>query len=127
MARADYTVTISECSKELSAKEKLMFKDTSNAIKLDDLVSPEESFIMDVADYAVLSVHNEHSDNKDYDVYIIIDKQGKKYVTGSKAFYESFIDIYTEMKNESEDWQIEVVKKESNNYKGKFFITCSIV
>jgi len=127
MARQDYSVKISECSKELSAKEKLMFKDTSNAIKLDDLVSPDESFVMDVADFAVLSVHNEHSENKDYDIYILIDKDGKKYVTGSKAFYESFIDIYEEMKDESEDWQIEVTKKESNNYKGKFFITCSVI
>lgn len=120
-----YKVTIKESSKELNARERIMLKDTTNAIKLDE--AAEDKLVITPVAYAVLGIHNEKSDNVDYDNYIIVDDAGNKYVTGSESFWKSFIDIWLEMADEKEPYQIEVYKLESKNYKGKQFITCSIV
>lgn len=121
-----YSVEIKETSRELTAKQRIALKDTSDAIKLDTACE-EEAIIINPVDYAILSIHNEKSDNKDYSNYIIIDKNGDKYVTGSVSFWNSFMDIYIEMKDEDEAWSIKAYKLESNNYKGKKFLTCSII
>lgn len=121
-----YSVEIKETSKELSAKERIALKDTSNAIKLDTACDTEAIIITPVA-YAVLGIHNEKSDNKDYENYILQDANGEKYVTGSASFWNSFMDIYTEMLGENEEWSIKAYKLDSKNYKGKKFLTCSII
>lgn len=127
-----YKVTVAECSKELSVRERIALKDTSNAESLDRLTADakisNEKVIIDVDFYATLNIHNEHSDNKDYINFIVIDKDGYKYVTGSQSFIIQFKDIVDEMKEAGEeDIKIEVYRKESKNYKGKDFITCSLV
>lgn len=121
-----YSAEIKESSKELSAKERIMLKDTSDAVKLD-LACDEEAVIITPDSFAVLGIHNEKSDNKDYESYILQDKNGEKYVTGSPSFWNSFMDIYNEMKEETEKWSIKVYKLDSKNYKGKQFLTCSII
>lgn len=121
-----YSVEIKESSKELSAKERIMLKDTSDAVKLD-LACDEEAVIITPDSFAVLGIHNEKSDNKDYESYILQDKNGEKYVTGSPSFWDSFMDIYNEMKEETEKWSIKAYKLDSKNYKGKQFLTCSII
>lgn len=125
----DYSVVISEVSQELTAKERIMLKDTTNAIKLDDLTQEtEEKVIITPEIYAVLSIHNEKSEqNKDYKNFIIIDKTGKKYVTSSESFWNSFTDIANEMGGEPEEWSIEVYRVPSKNFKGKEFLNCSIM
>lgn len=121
-----FKVSIRECSRDLTAREKIMMKDTSNAIKLDE--AAEEQPVMITPDaYAILDIHNEKSDNKDYQNYLIIDKTGTKYVTGSPSFWQSFIDIFSDMSGEDEEWSIEVYKMDSKNFKGKKFLTCSII
>lgn len=125
-ATANYSVVIAECSKELSAKERIAMKDISNATKLDIACTDEKLTITPVA-YAILDVHNEKSDNVDYNVYVIIDNEGNKYSTGSESFWNAFMSIYNEMKEEAEAWSIEIYKLDSKNYKGKQFLTCSIV
>lgn len=121
-----YLVEIKETSRELTAKQRIALKDTSNALKLDTICD-ENAVIIDPVDYAVLSIHNEKSDNVDYENYVIIDKNGDKYVTGSPSFWSTFMGIYSEMKNEEEEWSIKVYKLDSKNYKGKKFLTCSII
>ena len=121
-----YSVEITETSRELSAKQRIALKDTSDAIKLD-IACDENAVIIEPADYAILAIHNEKSDNVDYVNYVIIDKNGDKYVTGSASFWNAFTDIYLEMKGEDEDWSIKVYKLDSKNYKGKKFLTCSII
>ena len=127
-----YAATVREVSKEISVKEKIMLKDTSNAISIDALTQQasfnNEKVLIDVDYYAILDIHNEKSDNKDYINFIIVDKSGNKYVTGSESFITTFTDIYEEMKGAGEEnITIEIYRKESKNYKGKDFITCSIV
>jgi hypothetical protein len=124
---AGFAVTITEASKEFTARERIMVKDTTNAIKFDEVVTTDSSFVLTPVAYAVLSVHNEKSkDNKDYKQYIVIADDGNKYITGSSSFWNSFISIWEEMGDE-EKFSIEVYKKDSKNYKGKQFLTCSIV
>lgn len=127
-----YSVKIADASKELTKKERVMLKDTGDALKLDDVIQGEPIIIN--PDYWVkLMVHNEKSDNVDYPVYLIVDKNGTKYVTGSEAFWTTFSDIWDEMTDEmtgdgnDEEWQLKCYKLDSKNYKGKQFLTCSVI
>lgn len=122
-----YSVTIKEVSKDLSARERIKLKDTTNAIKLDSAVTPDTPLMITPDAYAILNIHNEKSDNVDYENYVILDKSGNKYVTGSPSFWQAFLEIWIEMEKENEPYDIEVYKMESKNYKGKSFLTCSIV
>ena len=125
---ATYEVKIEEATKELSARERIMYKDTTNAIRLDEATLKGKIIITPV-DYIVLDIHNEKAqDDTDYKNYIVIDKDGNKYLTGSDSFFNSFIDIWDEMVDANEpDWKIEVYRVPSKNYKGKDFLTCSII
>ena len=124
-----YSVKIRETSKELSAKERIAIKDTSNAISLDEVTATEGSIVIQYDFHVVLDVHNEKSDNKDYTKIVVMDKGGTKYVTGSESFRTALTDIVDEMidAGEGENITIEVYRKDSKNYKGKQFITASIV
>ena len=128
-----FTAKIIETTHDLSARERILMKDTSNAIKIDneiDIVAGSgEKFIITPVDYVVLQIHNEKSkDRKDYNNYLIIDKNGDKFVTGSPSFWQAFKEIWDEMRAESdEEFSIEIYKLPSKNYSGKDFITCSIL
>lgn len=124
---SDFKTTVKESSRQLSAKEKVKLKDVSSAIKLDEAVTPEEALTIDVVDYAIIAVHNEKSENTDYDVYIFIDDLGQTYVTGSDSLFRSFKDIWDDMEGEEEDWSLKIYKQESKNFRGKYFLTCTIV
>lgn len=131
-ANENYVATITEASRELTAKERVMFKDFANAISLVDFVSAKresgEKAIIDIEDYVVIDVHNPMaSDNTDYTVYLVIDSNGDKYYTSSNAFWSAFNNIATEMKGSDEEWGIEAVLIPSKNYKGKEILTCSLV
>lgn len=121
-----YSVTIKYVSKELSAKERVMIKDTTNAMSLDE-VTQGAKFVFEPDYYAILNVHNEKSEDKDYTKYLIVDKGGNKIVTGSESFFTAFNDIMGEMEGSNETFEIEAYRLPSKNYKGKEFITCSIV
>lgn len=123
-----YSAKVVFISKDIPAKEKIKLKDTSNAISLD-AATTESPVVITPDFYAELSVHNEHSQDKDYKKYIIVDKDGNKFVTGSESFITAFKDIASDMATDApgEDYSVEVYRKPSQNYKGKEFITCSLV
>lgn len=129
----NYKVTIAEVSKELTAKERIAFKDLNNAYKFDDLLDPNENpnadagLIITPSYFGVLNIHNEKSENKDYSAYVLVNYDGQKYYTSSKSFWSSFIDIQEEMEGEDEEWSIEVTRHPSKNYKDKYYFTASIV
>lgn len=120
-----YSVNIREVSRSITAKERVKLKDTTNAIPLDE-VTREGKFVFEPDYYAILDVHNEKSEDKDYVKYLIVDKAGTKLVTGSESFFTSFKDIMDEMAGCDEEFSIEAYRMPSKNYKGKEFITCSI-
>lgn len=121
-----FEAKIREASKELTAKERVKFKDTTNAIQLDD-ATKENPLVIAPDFYVILDIHNERSEDKDYVKYIVVDKDGIKFVTGSESFFTAFKSIFEEMGGTNEDYEIEVYRLPSKNYKGKEFLTCSIV
>ena len=121
-----YNVTITKTSKELTHKERVRMKDTTNALSLDE-VTQDGPVLIDLDFYAVLNVHNEKSESIDYTVCILVDKAGTKYRTGSPSFLTALDEIMVDMADCDEDWQLEVSRRPSKNYKGKEFLTCSVV
>lgn len=121
-----YNVTIAKTSKELTHKERVRMKDTTNALSLDE-VTQDGPVLIDLDFYAVLDVHNEKSESIDYTVCILVDKAGTKYRTGSPSFLTALDEIMVDMADCDESWQLEVSRRPSKNYKGKEFLTCSVV
>lgn len=126
-----YKAKVREASRDLTPKEKIMLKDTSNAISLDEMTQEaqfnNEKVVLNIDYYVTIDVHNDKADDKDYQQFILVDKDGKKYYTGSTSFINNFIDIFEELTEAGEEVTIEIYRKESKNYKGKEFITCSVV
>lgn len=122
----DYKVTIATARKALTGKEKVMVKDFTNALSIDELTN-NGSLVLAIENVIECDVHNPASEDKDYKKYVIIDGTGNKYVTGSESCITTLLDILDEMEGDNEPFEIEFYKKESKNYKGKSFITCSIV
>lgn len=122
-----YTATIINTSKELSKKESVLIKDLSNAVALDAVTSDGEHIQFKPAFYAELSIHNENAREKDYPKYILVDEDGTKYITGSRSFWDSFLEIMGDMYGSDEEWMLDVYKLPSKKYQGKAFLTCSII
>lgn len=125
----NYTTSITESSKELSTREKIKLKDLTSAIAIDKVVEPEKPLVIAPDFYARIDIHNEKlpENEQDYKTMVIVDKSGTKYYTGSDSAISSFVDIFDEMIDTAEPFEIEFYKKESKNYSGKHFITCSLV
>ena len=123
-----YSAKVTFISKDIPTKEKIKLKDTSNATSLD-AATVEGPVVIEPDYYAEVSVHNEKSEDKDYKKYIIVDKDGNKFATGSESFITAFKEIADDMEAEApgEAYSIEIYRKPSANYKGKEFITCSLV
>ena len=124
-----YKSEITETSiKKMNKVELTAYKDVSDCIALEECVNNSENgeFVIEPADYVKLHVENDKSESKEYNILVIIDKSGEKYKTGSEAFERSFMDIFTELNGEK-GWAIKVFGKESKNYKGKKFLTCSVI
>lgn len=125
-----YSVKITYASKELSVKEKLAVKDFTAAVSIDSALDNDGSLIIAPAMYAILDVHNERSKKeKDYRKFVVVDRAGTKYTTGSESFFTSFKEIFDIMADEApdEEYSIECFRKPSKNYAGKTFLTCTIV
>ena len=122
-----YTVKIKESSTELTPKERIMYKDTTIAVKIDEEVDTASYVDITPTGYVVLDIHNDKAkDKQDYTKYIIVDADGKRYTTGSPSFWESFMDIWSEL-GDTGDYVIRCYKRDSKNYQGKQFLTCSLI
>ena len=129
---SNYSATITESSRELSPKERVMFKDLGNATKLNEFAeecekSDAKAIIDKVVDYAIVDVHNEASEDVDYKNYLIITADGDKYYTGSTPFWNSFKGIWDEMHESGEEWGIQLNLIPSKKYAGKKVLTCSLI
>lgn len=121
-----YKVSVLNSTKQLSAKERIAVKDFSNAKSIDE--ETQLGLLTIDVDYLVeCDVHNEKAqENPNYKKYVVVAKDGTKYVTGSDSFIRALKDIMEEMEGEDEEYQIQAYRKPSKNYKGKEFLTCSI-
>ena len=120
----EYEVKVSESSVELAPRDRIKVKDTTDAIALDK-ATQDAPVLISVARYAVLDIHNEKGEDKDYRTYIIVDTDGTRYKTGSSSFWNAFMNIFSEL--EGEQFDIKVYRMPSKNRQGKDFITCSLV
>lgn len=120
-----YTAEIVKCNRELSKKEKVMYKNASDCKRLDDETTKNGSLVIAPELWMELSVHNDKAKNPDYTQYIIVDKDGTSYLTGSENFYNNFTSIAEEM--EGEEFEVEVYRKPSKNFSGKEFLTCKLI
>lgn len=126
----DFKVSIAESSRELTAREKIKLKDITLAVKLDEATQDEQQgkVVITPDFHVVLNVHNPSAENPDYNLYMVVDKNGTKYITGSNSFWSAYKDIYDELTEAGEtEFEIEAYRCDSKNYKGKQFITCSLV
>lgn len=125
----NYSVKVVESSKELTKKETVMIKDLSDAINLSEFIDEHDGAVMiDVESWVELAIHNEKAkdgQNKDYTNYVVVDKNGTRYYTGSESFWSSFKDIWCDMSDSTEEWSLKVYKKQSKGKKD--FITCSVM
>lgn len=126
MSERTYSAVVKESSRDLTAKERVMMKDTSDCVMLND-EAEKGALLIDPDFWCTVAVHNEKSDNKDYEVYIIVDKNGTKYKTSSENFMNSFEDIMADMTGSTEPFQIKVYVLPSKNRSGQTFLTCSLV
>lgn len=123
----EYEVTIKETSKELTKRERIAIKDTTAMLSLDaESQNCEGNLMIDVDYYAILAIHNSKSqNNQDYDNLVVRDINGTYYYTGSASFIKSFKAIAEEMGDEP--FSIRVYRKDSKNYSGKQFLSCTIM
>ena len=123
-----YSAKLVSATRELSAKERVSVKMFIGAEQLDELTQRDENGVLIDIDYvAVVQVYNEKSDNKNYNKYVYVDKDGTMYISGSETLYRTYEEIAEEMEGEQEPWAIKVIRMESTNYKGKDFLTCMLV
>ena len=123
-----FSTTIKFSSKELTAKERIKLKDLTDALNVNTVVENEGEGIIDVDFWATVEIHNDYSENTDYEVFVIVDKAGVKYYTGSQSFIEAFENIVDELTVEGiTDFQVKAYGVESKNYKGRAFLSCSLV
>ena len=116
--------------KELSVKEKIAFKETDAFMKLDEVVTPDEPLVINLVNYVTVNVENPKSENPTYNQYIVVAEDGEIYVTSSDTFDSSMTDNLDEVDAAGEeigDWLLKIYKRESKNFKGKYFLTCSII
>lgn len=125
MVNSNYKVTIIDSTRELTKREQVKYKELADAKSLDELSQEIENPIIKVKDIIRVEIHNESSENKDYGVCVIVDKDDKIYTTSSSSFIEKAVDIYNEL--EGDDVDLKIIRKESKNFKGKQFITCTLV
>lgn len=127
------TVKFSKTSREFTKREQLKYSDGNGSIKLDEVlqeyVDGGKDLIVKPTGYAILDIHNDEvkreDGKKDYNAFIFETDDGKMYTTGSKTFMDAFLNIWDTM--DGEEYEIRIIRKDSTNYKGKYFLTCAIV
>lgn len=118
-----YKVDIIESSKELKAKDRINLRSNQGMLLLSD--PSIETIYPDW--YAILHITNDKSKDNEYDNIVICDKEGTMYYTGSSSFMQEFPEIFREMVTEEEEWGIKINQVESKQYKGKYFLRCTVV
>ena len=122
----EYKAKVTNSMISLTKKQEVQFKNFADMEQLDELTKAGPVLI-DLANIVTVSVHNEKSDNQDYNKYVYVDKNGGMYISGSEPLYRQACDIMEDMKGSEEDYAIKVIRKPSANYKDRDFLTCVIV
>lgn len=129
----NYKAEVTYSTRELTAREKIKFKDTTSAIALDDVVTVDKPIELTIDTVVKISVENgaikgDDGKDKEYDVLVFTTDTGDVYKTSSPSFETSIIDIFNELQelNDTDPVTVRIFKKPSKNFNGEF-ITCSLV
>lgn len=121
-----YKSTVVESSRELTFKERVKLGNLSDAIVLGTAAEVEPVTI-DVDCWVIVHIENDKSDDKEYDNFVIISKDGTMYYTGSESFWTSFTPIWeAACDHPEEQWQLVVNARPSKNRQGKTYLDCTI-
>lgn len=120
-----YEAKIVGTSMNLTAKERVMYKDVQNCIKIDQ-ATQVEPLMVNVKGYVELEINNDKATPTTYSNYVIVDQSGDRYVTGSASFWSAFKNIWDEMAEVNEPWTLKIYRLPSKNRQGKEFITCAV-
>ena len=124
-----YKAKVVDSWKELSVKEKIAYKETDSFDKLDDIVQPDASLVIGLVNYITIHVENPKAEQAEYNQYVLVADDGNNYVTSSDNFNDSMKSMLDEIKDAGDDigdWKVKIYKRESKNFKGKYFLTCAI-
>lgn len=121
-----YKVEVRSSFKEISAKDKVKYKNFDEGISISDYIDKNGELIIAPDNVIELHIINDKSEDKEYNRYLVIDKENNVYTTGSDSFYESLSDIMADMAEVGEPYEIKCYKQQSKNNSGKF-INCRIV
>ena len=115
--------------KELTKKERAMLKELTDCTVIGTEAETNGcDIIIHPAFYAIISIHNDLLSEPDYEVYVIVDRDGTKYQTGSESFISSFCDIISDMEGEDpETWAVKATLKPSKNRTGKSFLKAVLI
>lgn len=129
----NYKAEVTYSTRELTAREKIKFKDTTSAIALDDVVTVDKPIELTIDTVVKISVENgaiksDDGKDKEYDILVFTTDTGDVYKTSSPSFETSIIDIFDELQelNDTDPVTVRIFKKPSKNFNGEF-ITCSLV
>lgn len=123
-----YKITLVKSTKELSKRDILRYSDLTNSAKLVDVVAPDCPFTMDIDNVIVFHVSNGNAkkdQSGEYDVFILVDKEGNSFYSSSQSLLESITTIQDVMGDE--EYAIEIKEIPSKNFNGKGFLKASIV
>lgn len=124
---SEFKSEIITASKDLTVIEAIKLKDLGDAENINGIVDAAGSLDINVKMFATIHVHNERSDDKDYKQLVIMADDGRKYYTGSKSFMEAFEALSDDLAdNDIFEFTIHCFGRESKNYKGRYFLTCSL-
>lgn len=126
--RTDYSATIVSSSRELSVKEKIQFKDLTDTVRLDTVVSLDSSLVIDIDTIVELAIHNENArDDKDYTTIVLVAKDGTRYSTSSESVRNAIEDIMEEASDGGlDEYSIKVLARPSKNREGQHYLTATI-
>ena len=120
-----FTSKIAYCSKELNVKERIKFKDMTDSRPLNEVQNGE---VLSVDYWGIVEIHNPKAENTDYSNVVVVTKDGTKFNTSSKSFYNAMDVIDEELSDADEeiDFTIKIIKKQSKNNSGQF-LTAALV
>lgn len=122
--RTEYSVTIDSVYgiDELPVKDEIRVKDFTSFSQVEELVKSGAEFKPEWL--AVLSVHNEKSENTDYSVFVFRTDEGETFYTSSESLLESLMDIIElkdRLNGSGESWAVVINEFKSKNNTGSFY------
>lgn len=122
--RTEYSVKIDSVYgiDELPVKDEIRVKDFTSFPQVEELVKSGAEFKPEWL--AVLTVHNEKSENTDYSVFVFRTDEGEMFYTSSESLAESLVDIISlkdRLNTAEAEWGVVIREFKSKNNTGGFY------